>query len=567
MEKWRWWMGFWILAVLFLAGTAAAEAPVPSAKDDFVTVPWSEFKTLYRESIEREIQAARPEEPEAAPFRYSIDEARYRLTLGAETAEGEAVLTGAVISGEPEAIPLFGPDMVIREVRETSGGTLRRDGDRIVFHPAGTEPFRIAFSLLAGVADDERSRFVGLGIPPALRNSLSLTVPAELRLLETPGLPDETGVFHFPAREELRVRFGAAVDTAPAPPEVDLLTRIRIQGRRPLLTTTVLTRRPPPVDYTLRIPDGFRFLDADLPRSRIAVRAEGEIAVTLPENAPPSFQFRLAGPEIGEDGAFAPRLPRVAENTGVEGRFVVAPPEDGKLTLAESDLFPRIPADRLPPALAQAVSDHRFVRELPSDRAIALTLHRFQTVATPAIVLDDLAFYTAFEETGGNLSVLSMEVPPEAGERLELRAVPGAAIWSLTVNGARKKVYGDAGERWIIPLDAGISSRVELAFIRTGEPLGLQGRLEARLPAVGFPARRLLVGVALPARVELRSLEGPLGPAPAEDRSPPAAFVGEGYFFSRSFHNGEAVSLAVSYKEPVNRRPAATQAAVERSAQ
>jgi hypothetical protein len=144
-----------------------------------------------------------------------------------------------------------------------------------------------------------------------------------------------------------------------------------------------------------------------------------------------------------------------------------------------------------------------------------------------------------------------MDVPATAGARLALHAIPGVEIWSLKVNGKSRQVYSDNAETWIIPLAGSESSRVELALLGKSEKLGLHGRLETTIPETGIPAKHLHVGIALPARVQLLSVEGPVSPAPSSKLRVPSEFIGTPYFFSRAFYKGEGMTLAVSYKEPV----------------
>ncbi|MFH1708227.1 MAG: hypothetical protein ABIF71_09960 [Planctomycetota bacterium] len=80
----------------------------------------------------------------------------------------------------------------------------------------------------------------------------------------------------------------------------------------------------------------------------------------------------------------------------------------------------------------------------------------------------------------------------------------------------------------------------ELAYLNKGAPLGLHGRLEITVPRIG-----------LPARVDLLSLDGPVSPAAAPAGKAPAEFIGRPHHFARSFYKGEAMQLAVAYKEPV----------------
>lgn len=180
---------------------------------------------------------------------------------------------------------------------------------------------------------------------------------------------------------------------------------------------------------------------------------------------------------------------------------------------------------------------------------------QFEALHTPPIVLDTVSLFTSFEENGNVLSVLQMDVPPEAGSFLTLQAVAESEIWNLKINGQKRKIYGnnEKGQaQWIIPLVQGKMSHVELATIQQTSKLGLRGKLETQLPGIGLPARKLHVALALPERVELMSVEGPVSPAAKMYTDPPREFVGKAYHFSRSFHKGEKIHIALSYKEPIN---------------
>ena len=252
-----------------------------------------------------------------------------------------------------------------------------------------------------------------------------------------------------------------------------------------------------------------------------------------------------------EGDGFSFTLPRIDKNNGSEGNFILEEPPDGRIVPADSEVLARIPASRLGKELSPAVGADRFILRVSPGKPIAFRVARFQTVSTPPIVLESLSFFTSFEENGNSLSTLVMDVPPEAGPRLKLPAIENATIWSLAVNGEKKKVYADGDGAWIIQLAENKTSRLELALLRRGEPLGLRGRLEAILPETGLPSRVVRVGIALPERVQILSLEGPVSPSPGESWEIPDEFIGKPHYFSRSFHKGEEMKLAVSYKEPV----------------
>ena len=135
---------------------------------------------------------------------------------------------------------------------------------------------------------------------------------------------------------------------------------------------------------------------------------------------------------------------------------------------------------------------------------------------------------------------------------MKIKAIKDMDVWSLKVNNVNQSIHTDADNNWIIPLDGAQSSQVELALLRHGPKLALQGVLEATMPETGLPSRELCVGIALPPRVDLLSLEGSVSPASGEQWQPPAEFVGKPHFFSQSFYKGEGMTLSIAYKEPIN---------------
>ena len=520
---------------------------------DTISVPWEEIKTLYRESIERKIEDSTPQP--AIPQTHTIEEAVYELQVGEQHTEGTVVISGKVISGGPEPIGLFDKEIIISAVNQMSGGSLitsTTDCKKILFLPDGTgKEFQISLSFMVGRQEDNRSKMVSFAIPAALRNSLRLSLPPESSLIETPGLADSQGIFHFSMGESLVVRYADREDLkATALIEIDTFNRIQPQGRRVVVTTHFVPVQPVSQALTLQVQPGAQFISSSLKPSWINKTDDSNYEIRLPSGEPEAFSIGF-GLDESESGSFTMQLPTIKENRGKEGDFVVEEPDDGQVSVSGSGLVMQNPVSRLGKRLATFAGKSNTTLFIPSGEMIRLDVKRFQTVSAPAIVLESQYLFTSFEENGISLSVLVMEVPPQIGPRISIRPVAGAQIWSLKVNGNDRKVYTDSGNNWIIPLEEGQMSQVELALLCKSEKLGLHGRLETTLPETGLAARSLCIGIALPERVQLMSLEGPVSPAPGAQWRLPADFIGKPYLFSRSFHKGEEIKLAVSYKEPV----------------
>ena len=536
------------ILLLMTAHTWAGEGAAP---------PWEEFKALYTEHVARQVRDDACVESE--PAVYSLDETEYTLFPGADSVEGEVVVRGRRISGEVKPIPLFGPGLVLAEIGEVDGGALvaaPNSGGIMLLPAEDAGAMQVRARFLARPAQGDGGLTVAIPGPRAAVNTLTLTLPANARLVEAPGIQDERGVWHFAADDALTVRYvERQVGAVPAAPELDTLTRIVVQDKRVLLGTFLLPVRTPPESLDLRVPRGCHYVATSLRPNQIERVDDGlfQLHPARDEQAPFAFEVALDLPENGAPLSF--ELPAVEGNTGSQGRFVLIEPDDGQVSATASGLVDRIPAARLDEALAGFVPDCRYFASLPSDESITLDVRRFQTQSAALTVLGTQSLYVSIDDTGRSLSVLTLDLPSEVGPRLVLKPVVGGEIWSLTVNDTARSVFTDEDGHWIIPLDSGQTSHVALSVLHKGPPLGLQGKLEVSVPETGLPSQELRVGLGLPARIEVQSVEGPVSTAKEPDWLLPPDFVGKRYFFSQAFYKGEGLTLAVSYKEPVNPAP------------
>lgn len=519
-----------------------------------VTVSWDEFRALYRENIERELTEMTEQEPkERRPLVYSIEEGVYKLIVHADRVEGQVLVTGSVLDGDIVPIPLFGAGMIVSSVGQVSGGTLLRqcgDDRRIELVPSGTNEFQVSLSFLVPVQEDKQSKYVSIEIPHAIRNSLSMEHGGNVTLIEEPGLRGADDLYHFPAGSLLTVRFtDESTRAARAIVEADALNVVRLKDQRAILTTHVVLSQPLPPGSVLDVPESLQLISTSLKHSWMRHQEDGSLVLDIPAD---TSELRMDFATTSRaDQEFALHVPRFRDNKGSDGNILIIEPDDGNIAIQDEALLPRHPVTRLHPRLREVAGRRPNYFSPANGTPIHLTFRRFESVAAPSMVLDAIAFYTTFDENGSALSVLAMDVPATAGARLALHAIPGVEIWSLKVNGKSRQVYSDNAETWIIPLAGSESSRVELALLGKSEKLGLHGRLETTIPETGIPAKHLHVGIALPARVQLLSVEGPVSPAPSSKLRVPSEFIGTPYFFSRAFYKGEGMTLAVSYKEPV----------------
>lgn len=537
--------GLWVLV-------AVAGLGVGVSAETGAGIPWEEFKTLYREHIERELSGV-VMTPTKVPIVYSFDSARYRISVGGDFARGEAILSGRVVSGDPAAIPIFGPEAVLTEIADVTGGAMVHiDGCMAFFPEFGSQTFSLRVSFLVRTEDSDGGSTIAFGVPPALQNSLVLEAPDGAIVLDSPGIMDGEGVRHFHAIDRLTIRFRDQQQAGELEPiELDGLARIAVQRSRVSLTSYFAAARPASVPVVLIAPPNAKLISHSLRANRLKPLGGDRYEIELPVGDSSEFwmEFSLElGPEQTE---ITVPLPRIEDNSGRQGNFVLEEPDDGQITVNAAGLIPQIPLERLGTQLAARAEGQLSFMRVNDGEPITLTVHWFQAMRAASIVLECQSLYTAFEENGNVLSILTLDVPPDAGSRLSLKAVPDSEIWSLRVNESKREVFMGEEGVWLVPLDKGQQSHVELAFLRKGTKLGLHGKLDVVVPETGFASRDLRVAIALPPRVDLLFAEGPVNPASGEGWQAPPEFVGKPYYFSRSFYKGEGLNVSLSYKEPV----------------
>lgn len=490
------------------------------------------------------------------PFIYTIEEAVYDVSIKKDRGESNVLISGRIISGDPVPIHLLGRESVITRIEQIKGGTLisdRQEAGKAVFLPDGRrDEFQVALSFLLAPREDSKSRLFSFTIPAAIRNSLRINVSPEINILEKPGIPDTNGICHFSATNELIIRFTEKKDVAETTNiDLDSFSNIKLQSKRAIISTMFAPVQPLPGSLTLKLQENTQYISSSLKKSWINRKEAGLYEITIPENDRHAFTIQFATDEFENQDSFTITLPQIINNNGKDGAFVIEEPDDCQISIAGEDLVRNIPAASLSKQLLPATDGNLSYMRSPSCLPVTLDIKRFKSVSTPPIVLDTQYFFMSFEENGNLLSVISMDLPAEAGPRLELKIIPDTQIWSLTVNGKKRKIYTADNNMWIVPLENGGVSQVQLALLRKADKLGLQGRLEFVLPETGLPSRNVRVAIGLPERVQLLSLEGPVSPDSGASLKIPLEFAGKPHFFSRSFYKGQEMKLAIAYKEPV----------------
>lgn len=184
---------------------------------EFVTIPWEEVKTLFKEQVEKKIR----KEQAAAPYYFNIHSADYQVSLEKKGCKGRLMINGNVISGDLQIIHLFDRQMIIKEILTITGGALVNDPENdsgVSFLPDKPGEFSLELSFYLPIQEDRRSNFITLNIPKATKNSLRLNMSKDLVLIAAPGIKDESGSWKFSSGSDLDVRFAHKNKTAGGSP-------------------------------------------------------------------------------------------------------------------------------------------------------------------------------------------------------------------------------------------------------------------------------------------------------------------------------------------------------------
>lgn len=520
-----------------------------------VTLPLTEFKTLYRDSIEQAISDLSDKKTIASLI--SIEKADYQLTIDETIASGHISISGSLVQGKPEPIILFDTDLAVTELISVTGGRLISRFGKYCFVSDGSAEFTILMQVSITVDEDAKSRFLSFSIPTALQNSLKLDLRNNEKLIAMPGIQTEPGQYYFSPRDKIELRLEKPQsDETKRAPVIDTFTRISHRGKHLLLTSYFTPLRNYDQSIQIKTPAGARYLDSNLKPSWIKVagkkkKKSDRLKVTLPSGRTQPFYIRYELPLDNKANEYALSLVSINGNKGREGEFTIEQPADRELSLSGDNITHNLSFERLPIALREYSNLTTSYAHLSSDSSVKLHIKKYKSVAMPEIVLESLQFFAVFDEGGSVMSSLKIQVPAQANDRLQIKPIPGAELWSVTVNNKSQAMFKLDEGMWIVPIQSGVKSVVEVKFLQAGESLGIQGQLQALVPDTGLTARYLHVAIALPKRVELVSLDADL--APAEDQSwiDDADYSGQAHYFSRAFYKGQSLDLAVYYKEPV----------------
>lgn len=187
---------------ILLAGLIYSVAS--AAIESTVTVPWKEFDDLYQAQISQRLKDTEKEKPDPVVV---LDSAVYDLAISGPQVMGSVEITGNVLLGKPEPLPLFGKSVVVTEVLEAQNVALLAAQESYTLRPFKPGAFSIRFSVSIPILDLNVKPRLEVEVPSAVRNQLKLSTSSQLSLLPTSTLHPMEDAFFFSPRRLLEVGF------------------------------------------------------------------------------------------------------------------------------------------------------------------------------------------------------------------------------------------------------------------------------------------------------------------------------------------------------------------------
>lgn len=521
-----------------------------AAGDASVTVPWSEFQLLYQQQIEARLKESLL--PERKTAIHTIESVRYLLHVDEYAAAGSLEIQGRVLQGEVEPFPLFDEKIAVTGVMQADGAHVLVRGNTYEVYAEGPGEFRLDL----GISIPLQARDGGLELsfqpPGAVSNSLQLTITDNLWMADSGSLQTADGLHYFSSVQPLSLRFERKLVSMEAADaiQIDGFTRLSLRGDNLVAENHFLPRKSIKAPVTLSIPPTADSISTSLPRSWVNRTDEKTLVIELPEKwqAPFTVQYAL---DARSDRVDMP-LPRFDHNDGREGEFSIDLSAEARISAKGDSIRRDLAVESLSEEMRTYATQSRPFMRVPAAQSLLLEIQRFDIVRAPEVVLDSVYLYSSFTDEGNILTAIRLSLPPQSGERLLLQAVPDAEIWSVRVNGKIVNLYTQGADNWVVPLAGDAESQVELAFLRRGQKLGLEGSLALLFPKTGLTAQSVNVVIGLSERVDLIAMDSDLHPTEAVNWPTSTGFRGKPYYFTRSYYRGDAIKVEIYYKEPTN---------------
>lgn len=509
-------------------------------------LPWKQLLELKEESVRRDLKDKLV--PPVQESIYSFHEAIWSIEVHEKHASGNVFIKGSALEGELQTMGLFNENLIIKDIGPLHNCLLLNEDNEVKLRAKKAGDFNLKLQFYLAIESDENETWLNTRIPPALKNSLNLTLPKGLKLSNNPGVKTKENQYFLKANDELLLHFKKQFHEEQKPRHrIKSLSKILIHEGELMLQSYFHSEDPKLKEVEILTSKKLKYHSTSLSPTRLKIN-DNNIKANISGNQSRTFFIRFSLTDQTKVLLDVP-LPKVLKNE-ISHSYLIQSPGEGFHIKLKGDGLKRIV--NLPQQMGQLLSisanDKAFRCSLSHN--IKIDYEKFKQSFEKKIVLEQLNMLTSFLENGETLTVLEFEIDKREEAHLEMKNVPGAKLWSLEVNGSEKQVF-EKENVWIIPLASEKRSKIKIAYLSQGESIKLHGKVSCILPYTGWKARQLKVVFGLPKRVELITLEGPVTSAASNKNHSLKELEGKPYWFHKPFYKGEKILFSLAYREPV----------------
>ncbi len=514
-------------------------------KSETVTVPWTQFKELYREHLKKELaKQIEPVKKKVVPI--ALTNCDCKVVFSKKLCLISYKIKG--LRGNIDKEPLLKKNYAVISSKTDGGVRLQRfpEGIGLLLTAEKKLEFLTEFTVSVPVKVVDGDYLVELEIPNSLTNVVTVEFRDDLRLGSFPAdkIDGRKNIFSVaPGVFDLRA-VDSNVKKVKWFPDLDIFTNYKFGVNRMQLQIKALVNPGSSRAFCLKLSAGIRCSRGALPRF-IRVDSSGELNVNLPEKVN-NFTVTCETDLKPQVEQVTVKQPFVPGNRGREGFFALAQPLGAEVAVAAKGLQ----RDLFPADITAAGAGTLSCWSSPVSNPLTFTIKKLNKVSSPEVIVETIFFCSALEENGSIISSLSFEYPGSGA--LKLKKLTDGKLWRFTINGKKSGIYED-GKYWRVELPAEHkTNRVEMAFLLTGKKPGIQGIYSSTMPDCGLNARRVVYTAVLPKRLELRGFEGGIDPLPKDIAPPhlPRGISGNRYNFYRPYYTGGEIKAEFFYREP-----------------
>lgn len=521
------------------AGPVLAQEDIPTAR---VTLPWSDFKTLYEKGMAPE------DPPEAAPRDFAISKAVYRGRVQEESTLFQLEMRVEVLKQEGwTSVPLLPTSVALRSAtlgRRDAPLYLEDGWYRLVTDQQGLLDLELEFAVSTWESGGQTG--FSFSMAPSGGTEVTLTVPAENALdfqvanaqrteRETRGDAQVLTAL-LPATGNLSVTWQRAADEEEG---AEAVARVYAEHQALVGVAEGLLQCTSAVQYSI-LHTGIERLAVDLPGDTTVLDVKGDglrdwsveqegdrnvVTATLNFEAKGSYSLYLDYEKPLPEGSSTVAIPdlHVQEVERVKGWVGIDARSALEIGAGEVESANPVDVRELPTAILGQTNWPVLLgfKYRKQDFAIPLVIRQHDDVDMLVTIVDSLAATTVMTRDGRRMTQLVYSMRNNRAQFLRLDLPEGVEVWSTFVGGrAVKPARADDG-RLLIPLarsqasgGALASFAVELVYVDDGAPPDERGTgtFEARLPTADVPSTQVAWTLYMPhgSKIKQRTVESTL---------------------------------------------------------